>query len=556
MIIPRVKSEKIFDGEYCLPEKIRIYTADYPAEKALKALRMFVPTVIFYEANTRAEADFIFECLPAITQNEEYYIIKATDDQIFLNYRSFAGARNGVATIAQLLKIKDNKFYFPKTVIEDYPDAKIRTVLLDPARGMIPVTRVKEFILRMAMAKFNYIHFHATENEGYVIKFDCFPQLKGPENQQYTKEEIRDLIDFADDLGIEFIPEVGFPAHAQHIVQAIPETRCQTVDGLPSPFVMCAGSEKTYDVLEKLYTETAELFYKSKYIHVGTDELLLADIPDLFWFPTWHKCSLCKAMCEREGIDSNSVTEVFYYMLRRIYKVVSKLGRRVIMWNENIDISKTPELPRDILIHFWRIAMNEDRGPVEGCTFQRFLDEGFEVINSYYASTYIEQEYDNDDDRLLVWNPTTLPESDPAYASQIVGGGPSAWCVRKHYDWTMPTSIAIYGDRLWNYTPVEDKETFGTALTRICLGINVPNGYNLYKDLGGLMQRRDEDKRMWPRRAAEDLTAAKNVLTSLAEYYNYSGRLAKEYLENIKWLETEADWDDDENDKKEENPQE
>ena len=59
MIIPRVKSEKIFDGEYCLPEKIRIYTADYPAEKALNALRMFLPTVIFYEANTRAEADFI-----------------------------------------------------------------------------------------------------------------------------------------------------------------------------------------------------------------------------------------------------------------------------------------------------------------------------------------------------------------------------------------------------------------------------------------------------------------------------------------------------------------
>ena len=539
MIIPRIQEEKYTGGALSLPRTIRVFAADALGEKAFGLFRYFIPTVSFILTDSRSSADIVFSASYALPDKAECYRISAEALPVTVQYRDYAGARNAVSTISQQLVKAEGGYAYPACTIFDYPDFRMRSVMLDPARGLIPVMRVEEILIRMAMAKYNYLHLHLSDDKGYAISSDVVP-LSGPNGRQYTKDEIRHIVAFASLMGIECIPEVEFPAHGFQLLTEMPELKCVT-DGTeePSPWAVCAGNEKTYEVLEKLYTELASLF-PGKIIHVGTDEIEMNDLTELRTWPTWHCCSRCRELCEREHIDQSSRTEIFYYMLRRVYKIITGLGKRLMMWNDNIDISKTPELPRDILIHFWRVA-GKNRGPVEGCSMERFLEEGFEVFNSYYPETYIERDfYKNNDETILVWTPHGEPQHDPRYDSQILGGEPCAWGDAGgdgHFNWTLPTSIMLFGDRLWNRGVCDDRKAFGIAGTRYQLGIDTPEGFDIFGPFGGFMQPRSIDgTRMWADKAAEDLSETDSVLKTLQNDYTMSGRLAGVYRESIAWL--------------------
>jgi len=540
MILPRPKRLTGLDGRLRLSSAVSVYACDFPGRKALNALRLFMPNVLFAEAKCRCEADIVLECRPSITRNDEYYTIDASALPVKVQYRAFMGARNAASSLAQLISKDGEGYFIPACTVEDEPAFEFRSILLDSARSLIPVNELKDTMIRLALAKYSVIHFHLSDSIGIAFKSDKYPQLTGPHDKQYTKDELREIVAFADGLGLEIMPEIEFPGHASKILREMPELACRTIDGDPSPWAMCAGNEKVYDVLEALYTEAAEIF-PGRYIHVGTDEIGMYDLKERRTWPTWDDCAVCKEMCAREGIDNNNVIEIFYYMLRRVYGIISKLGRRMVMWNDYIDISKSPELPRDILILFWRVA-GKDRGPVEGCSMQRFLDEGFECLNSYYPETYIERDfYANKDETILKWTPLTSPVTDAANAAQILGGGPCAWGESNrelsHFKWTLPSSIFMFGDRLWNGTVCEDMSEFGRAATRWALGIDTPEGLDIYEKFGGYMQPRSvEGVRMWVDKAAKDLGETYEILKKLDRPHAYTGRLAHEYVLSIDWL--------------------
>ena len=541
MIIPRVQQEETFEGELIIPKVIKVFAADSIGDKATNLFELFIPTVSFVKTDSRSSAHLIFECRFGLSQKDEYYNITACELPIIVNYQDFLGARNAIASIAQLLKKADGDYRFPCCIIEDWPDAKMRSMLIDPARNIIAVPKVKEILVRMAMAKYNYIHLHLSDSQGYVIKSDTLPQLMGPKGKQYSKNQIREIVWYASCLGIECIPEIDFPGHSNQIIKDIPELACvtNTQSEKPSPWVLCVGNEYTYEIMEKLCTELAELF-PGKIVHIGGDEIAMYDNTERRTWPTWDCCSRCREMSKHQKIDHNNDTEMFYYWIRRVYNIISKLGKRVMMWNDNIDISISPDLPRDILIHFWRVA-GANRGPIEGCSMERFLEEGFEVLNSYYPETYIERDfYKNNDETIRVWSPITEPQHDHKYDLQILGGEPCAWGESNelsHFDWTLPSSIMLFGDRLWNYKPNEYTEKFGIAGTRYQLGIDIPEGFNMFEVFGGFMQPRSVDgTRMWVDKSALDLEKAHEIFSQLENNYLITGKLAGTYRKSIEWL--------------------
>ena len=245
MIVPRVKSERKLGFAHELPEMISVYCCDSPSEKAFEVLKCFLPTVIFVQATKKIDAHFILECRPSVTKNDEQYFIDAAQLPIKAQYRAFIGARNAVASIAQLLTKRAGGYTFEAVMIEDEPDNAIRSILFDVARCIIPVNVMKDRLIRLALAKYNLVHLHLVDSRGLAFRSDKYPQIAGPHDMQYTKAELRELIAFGESLGLEFMPEVEFPGHATQIVKDLPETACKTITGEPSTWAMCAGSEAT-----------------------------------------------------------------------------------------------------------------------------------------------------------------------------------------------------------------------------------------------------------------------------------------------------------------------
>lgn len=489
MIIPAIKNIKETGAFINAPEKI---TCSYKGEFAKRGAEVFAS---FTDAEIADDGFVEFILDTALEDKDEIYAAKLTSDKIVVRFRDLRGAVNGAATIALLLRKKE----IPECEILDYPTAAYRSFMIDMARGLPTDEDIKNAIFHMALAKYNKVHLHLIDSKGPCYKSMVHPEYRYTgKSEQCTLEYLTKLEEYCDFYGIEVIPEIEIPAHARALCTAHPEFKCAVDDA--QDWTLCSGNEEVYPFFESLIKEIAETFPKSKYIHIGSDELEFLDLtPPRICH--WNDCPTCKALREREGLADRQAQ--FYYMIERIHSFVKAHGKKMMMWNDQIDISKDVPLSRDIVIEFWRIA-GKGRGPVDGCTFNKFLEKGFTVINAWYPFTYVDLVYRDPESEMTVptsirtWTPLNTPRQNVKYANQVIGGEACAWEFGNYksypyYAYTALPSIAIYGTKFWNYEDVDfNGEDYRRALSEFvfgddsytdvfdCVGSSLPPRSNFY----------------------------------------------------------------------------
>ena len=254
---------------------------------------------------------------------------------------------------------KEKKIILPAIYIEDKPRFVYRGMHLDVSRHFFPVSFVKQYIDLMAMYKFNTLHWHLTEDQGWRIEIKKYPRLtevgawrektivghqvddnKVFDNERYggfyTQDEIRDVVNYAASKQITIIPEIEMPGHSLAALAAYPEMGCTggpyQVIGEWGVFedVYCT-KEQTFTFLEDILTEVISLF-PGTYIHVGGDE-----VPKT----RWKNCPSCQQRMKSEKLKTEE--ELQSYFIRRIEKFLSAHDRRLIGWDEILEGGIAPE---------------------------------------------------------------------------------------------------------------------------------------------------------------------------------------------------------------------
>ena len=237
------------------------------------------------------------------TDDSEDYELSIRTDEIIINASSPNGVFYGIQTLLQLLdsgKRAANKIEIQKVSIRDIPRFQWRGMHLDVGRHFFDVTFVKRYIDYLAMHKMNVFHWHLTEDQGWRVEIDAYPKLTeisayrdeslighysdkphqwdgNKYGGYYTKEEMSDVVAYAQKQYITVVPEIEMPGHTRAVLAAYPELSCtggpHTVAKLWGVHkeVFCAGKESTFEFLETVLTEVAEIF-PSPYIHIGGDE--------------------------------------------------------------------------------------------------------------------------------------------------------------------------------------------------------------------------------------------------------------------------------------------
>jgi hypothetical protein len=259
----------------------------------------------------------------------------------------------------------------------------------------------------------------------------------------------------------------------------------------PSLWVVCPGKEETFVVLERVIREVCQLF-PGKYLHMGGDELDFADAPKINQLCYWDECPDCKKRMEQEGLADRS--ELYYYFVKRIHAVVTDCGKRMIMWSDQLDADKQEQLPRDIIMQFWRTA-GKGRGPVHSCTMQEQLALGHQVINSRYQDTYLDIESYLTEKTIREWRWDIRPECDLALSGNILGSELCCWEYGNekfypHYWTSLPSGIFLMADKLWNGDQLPYAREYSEALTRAVLGVGIPEHFNIWNCFGGLIPPR------------------------------------------------------------------
>lgn len=481
MMIPRANLADTLGGTVRLPLHLTLSADDY-AEKAAKLLPLLLPqcsvSVVAGRGDIRAFRD------PELAP--ESYMLAAELGVVRINYSEYAGLRNALAALSQLVRLTDGGFAMPSIKISDAPAVPHRGVMLDIGRGVKEFRQFCSEMVLMAKARMNVLHIHLCDGQGLGICLDSVPEsMRHPGS--YTKAQVKQLVELADILGLELIPEFDMPAHSNSLLKALPELRCSVdPEEYPSPWTVCAGKEAVFELLEKVVAEVCDLF-PGKYFHMGGDELDFADAPQINQRCYWDICPDCKKRMEEEGLADRS--ELYYYFVKRIHAMTAARGRTLVMWSEQMDGSKEELLPKDIVMQFWRVA-GRGRGPANSCSMAEQLEKGYQVINSYYPETYIDVESYINEEKLRAWRWDKNPECTAQQAKGIIGTELSCWeygneAGYPHYWASLPSGIMLMADKLWNGDELPDTMEYSEALTRAVLGAGVPAGFNIWHCFGG-----------------------------------------------------------------------
>ncbi|MBQ9784179.1 MAG: family 20 glycosylhydrolase [Clostridia bacterium] len=511
MIFPRVKQSKMGDLH---PWRTPVRVFGDACEHILFVLREMMPYIPFERAASAEDTTLCAVTEPALSDREEYYELTVAAGRVEMRAVDYAGLVHAVATLSGIVRCENGEFLLPDATVRDYPDTAFRAFMSDPARNRVPTDELCAQILCMARAKYNKLHLHLSDGKGFAYESKVYPDLPVAPGGAYTRAELERIIDYAAAFGIDVIPEIDLPAHSYALTKARPELRCQCADGPdPDGWNVCLANEESYALMESLLCELAAIF-PYEYIHVGTDEMNMTDILHAPPLPISHslECRVCNAFFAPMGADT--LPARFCYFVRRAHAMITALGKKMMMWNDDVDISKSPDIPRDILIEFWRVAA-EGRGPVEGCSMQRFLDEGFEVVNADFPNAYVDEYVQWE--KLAAWNLRREPADAGALAEQIVGGEMCAWEGKNypHYDYVLYYTLAAFGDRTWNLSPIGDLTKAQISLTRVSLGCDCPDGFDLFAYTDGVPMGDAKEKsgNVW--RAGADLASLKAQLNAL-----------------------------------------
>lgn len=398
------------------------------------------------------------------------YRLNISESAIDICYRDYEGIRNAVSSLVQMKEADEIKC----VEIFDEPDNDFRSCMLDLARGYVEISVIKEHLVRMSLMKFNYVHLHLMDRQSYALKSEVVPN---PYNHRlYSRDEMSELTAFCKQLCLEVIPEIEIPAHAVNLIKALPELECdiidkkkayETIKNIENPrkrefsdnkkcvssWAVCAGKESTYSIYAKIIKEITEIF-EGEYIHIGGDEL---EIKSLGAHPHWDNCSFCKRKMQEENLPDRKA--LYYYVIRRVYDMIQEKSKKMIMWNDQLDVCDFIDIPKDIIIEYWN--GNDE-------VYQKLIDMGFKTINAEDKYTYVDFPHYMNEEKIRQWNTHKEYTSSKKLEGQIMGGEMCAWELGNprysFYSYSLPVCMVLFADRVWNNQPVKYDDDYKQAV--------------------------------------------------------------------------------------------
>ena len=369
-IIPQPMSVKETTGDFIIGKKTKIYVDgnDESLRKIGEMLSAQLKLETGYDISVNEKPGNSVKNAIILTQNDasdtlgtEGYNLSVSPEKVIIKSLHTAGVFYGMQTLFQLLPVKseapnESRYLIAGVEITDKPRFGWRGMMLDVGRYFYSVDFIKKYIDYLAMHKMNTFHWHLTEDHGWRIEIKKYPKLtqigawreatqydratsqidQNPHGGYYTQVQIREVVAYANDRFVNIIPEIEMPGHTLAALVAYPELSC-TGGPFKMPIfwniqkdVYCAGNEQTFQFLEDVLTEVADLF-PSPVIHIGGDEC-----PK----DRWKLCPKCQARMKTEGLKDEH--ELQSYFIRRIENFLLTKNKRIIGWDEILEGGLAP----------------------------------------------------------------------------------------------------------------------------------------------------------------------------------------------------------------------
>ena len=418
----------------------------------------------------------------------ENYTLQIAPNGVEIRASEASGFFYGLVSLLQCVpfgcEIAPGKWHLPALEIRDAPRFGWRGLMLDSVRHFQPVWWVKHFIDAMALHKFNVLHWHLSDDQGWRVEIHKYPALTSvsawrqtsrvghergagaadfdgrPHGGFYSQEQLKDIVDYAQKRGITVVPEIEMPGHALAVLAAYPELSCAGGPFEVSPRwgifddVFCAGNDDVLRFLEGVLEEVTEIF-PSKFIHVGGDECHKN---------RWKACPKCQKRIQSEGLKDENELQAWF--VRHFDGFLKARGRRLIGWDEILEGG----LAQNAAVMSWR---GEEGGIAAA-------QAGHDVVMAPEQQTYLDYgQGPPESEPLCIGGQLSLEkayafEPIPAalnaeQAQHILGGQGQLWTEYmprpEHVEYMAYPRACALAERLWSDEKTRDFADFQTRLT-------------------------------------------------------------------------------------------
>jgi hexosaminidase len=341
-------------GSRFVPDGLDLQSNGAEAEAAAASFAELTGALFPVEGIVRgpAEGGLPVKLIAEAGHPAEGYKLSFAADAVTIAGSTRTGLFYGLVTLGQILRgarSHPEAFRFPTGgEIVDAPAMSWRGSHLDVSRQFYSAAEVSQFLRILAWNKMNRFHWHLSDDEGWRVEIDAYPELteigawRGHDlpltpllgsgaartGGYYTKAAIRKIVAMAGRFGIDVVPEIDVPGHCHAMLVALPwladpdETGVYYFHNNFPNACLNPAHEPVYGFIETLFGELLELF-PSKTFHVGADE-----VPE----GAWSGSPLASAMNKKIG--GTGPAELQAAFLRRVQAFLTSKGRITGAWEE------------------------------------------------------------------------------------------------------------------------------------------------------------------------------------------------------------------------------
>lgn len=503
-IIPKPKHLKPLGGEFKLTQHAAIAVDHIMAAGASRWLSNELECLLHDDIATRSNGNIHYQFREKLAPGA--YQLLVEPDDIWLIASSESGFCHATATLLQMIPAKtshqpDAAYRIPMAEVSDAPHFGHRGMMLDCGRHFHPLKRIKFLIDQLARYKFNVFHWHLTDDEGWRVEIDAYPELtrvgawRGPNEAIqpqfttigqryggfYTKQDIREVISYAADRGLIVIPEVDIPGHCRAAIKSLPDLLVdpedrsvyRSIQGY-NDNILSPALKGTYIFLTKVLDEICELF-PAPYVHIGADEVPKG---------VWTDSPACQSLMDEHGY--NDPKELQGHLLRFVENHLASKGKRMMGWEEATHGDK---VSKETVIFSW---LSEEAGLT--CA-----QAGYDVVMQPAQFTYLDMAQGHSAEEVGVdwagklpleqvynYQPLSqLPADDPAH-QKVKGVQGALWCElvnnQSRFEYMIYPRLLAVAELGWTAPHQRDWPEFSARL----------NGQLQYLDKVGINYRRCE----------------------------------------------------------------
>ena len=453
-ILPTPVSLTEQSGSFVLKDGMKIGVSDqslFPAAGYLQEILRNVISSSVEVTTDKSQVDMYFQLKDTVGKPSSYKL-ESTPEYIRVEATDYSGIISAITTIRQLLpatiEVQGEKqnYSIPVVQIEDAPRFEWRGFMLDASRHFWNKKEVKHVLDLMSLYKLNKFHWHLSDDQGWRIEIEKYPLLteKGawrkfntqdrtcmarakeedntdfliPEDKirivegdtlyggYYTHDDIKEIVAYATQRGIDVIPEIDMPGHFLAAISQYPELACDGLIGWGEIFSspICPGKDTTLEFCRNVFKEIFELF-PYEYVHMGGDEVEKAN---------WKKCPLCQKRIRTEKLGS--VEELQAWFVRDMEKFFLANGKKLIGWDEVV----TDGLSSDAAITWWR-SWAKDALPTATAQKQKVIA----CPNEHFYFDYAQDQ--NSVKKILAYDPCADERLSPEEKKYIWGVQANLW---------------------------------------------------------------------------------------------------------------------------------